>query len=104
MACGALDETNIAEVLARTGADELHFAAPKVLPSGMAFRNPDVGMGGTDIEREYRADAHRPRRRAPHHRRGARLARRAPPSVARRRPSPRAVRAATAPRPRRRRG
>jgi copper homeostasis protein len=53
MACGALDETNIATVLHETGADELHFAAPRTVPSGMAFRNPHVGMGGTDIEREY---------------------------------------------------
>jgi copper homeostasis protein len=53
MVCGALDETNIAEVLGRTGAPEAHFAAPKVLPSGMTFRNPNVGMGGTAIEREF---------------------------------------------------
>lgn len=53
MVCGALDETNIAEVLRRTHAPEAHFAAPKVLPSGMAFRNPHVGMGGTAIEREF---------------------------------------------------
>ena len=51
--CGALDESNIAEVLRRTRAPEAHFAAPKVLPSGMAFRNPHVGMGGTAIEREF---------------------------------------------------
>lgn len=54
MACGGLDENNIAKVLAESGADELHFAALKTAPSGMAFRNPHVGMGGTDIEREYR--------------------------------------------------
>jgi copper homeostasis protein len=54
MACGALDEDNIAEVLAESGADELHFAALRTVPSAMAFRNPHVGMGGTDIEREYR--------------------------------------------------
>lgn len=53
MACGALDEGNIAEVLRRSGADELHFAAPKTVPSTMAFRNPHVGMGGTAMEREY---------------------------------------------------
>ena len=51
--CGALDETNIADVLRRTRAPEAHFASPKVLPSGMAFRNPHVGMGGTAIEREF---------------------------------------------------
>ncbi len=53
MACGELDETNIAEVLRRSEADELHFAAPKTIGSGMAFRNPHVGMGGTAIEREF---------------------------------------------------
>jgi copper homeostasis protein len=53
MACGALDETNIAEVLRRSQADELHFAALKTVSSGMAFRNPHVGMGGTAIEREF---------------------------------------------------
>jgi copper homeostasis protein len=53
MVCGALDQSNIATVLHRTGADELHFAAPRTIASGMAFRNPHVGMGGTDIEREY---------------------------------------------------
>jgi copper homeostasis protein len=53
MACGALDEENIGEVLRKSGAPEAHFAALKVLPSGMAYRNPYVGMGGTDIEREF---------------------------------------------------
>lgn len=53
MACGALDETNIAEVLRRSEADELHFAAPRTIASGMDFRNPHVGMGGTAMEREY---------------------------------------------------
>jgi len=53
MACGELDETNIARVLKESGVDELHFAAPRTIPSGMRFRNPHVGMGGTAIEREY---------------------------------------------------
>ena len=53
MACGALDETNIAEVLRRTGVDELHFAAPAVVRGGMTFRNPHVGMGGEASEREF---------------------------------------------------
>jgi copper homeostasis protein len=53
MVCGALDESNIARVLRETQAPEAHFAAPKVLPSRMAFRNPHVGMGGTAIEREF---------------------------------------------------
>ncbi len=53
MACGALDEANIAAVRAGSGADELHFAALRTIPSGMAFRNPQVGMGGTALEREF---------------------------------------------------
>jgi copper homeostasis protein len=53
MACGALDEGNIAQVRQQTGVDEMHFAALKTTKSPMAFRNPHVGMGGTAIEREY---------------------------------------------------
>lgn len=53
MACGGLDHTNIAEVLRLTGAPELHFAALKDVPSGMAWRNPEIGMGGAGNEREY---------------------------------------------------
>lgn len=53
MACGALDAHNIAQVRAATGVDEMHFAALKTLRSGMDFRNPHVGMGGTALEREY---------------------------------------------------
>lgn len=53
MACGALDADNIARVRRDTGVDEMHFAALKTVKSGMAFRNPHVGMGGTAIEREY---------------------------------------------------
>ena len=53
MACGALDEANIAGVLRGSDADELHFASPKTIPSGMVFRNPNVGMGGTALEREF---------------------------------------------------
>jgi len=54
MACGALDATNIREVLASTGVKEMHFAALDDVASGMAYRNPNVGMGGTDLDREYR--------------------------------------------------
>lgn len=53
MACGALDERNIGGVVKGSEADEFHFAAPQTVPSGMAFRNPNVGMGGTAIEREF---------------------------------------------------
>ena len=53
MACGALDAGNIAQVRQATGVDEMHFAALHTIKSGMDFRNPHVGMGGTAIEREY---------------------------------------------------
>jgi copper homeostasis protein len=53
MACGALDAASIARVRDFTGAPELHFAALRTEPSGMRYRNPGVGMGGTAPEREY---------------------------------------------------
>ncbi len=53
MACGELDADNIAEVVRRSGADEFHFAALSTHPSGMSFRNRRVGMGGTDLDREF---------------------------------------------------
>ncbi len=53
MVCGGLDQGNIAAIRQRTGADEMHFAALKDVPSAMAYRNPRVGMGGTALEREY---------------------------------------------------
>lgn len=53
MACGALDEASIATVLTQSGADELHFSAPITIDGGMSFRNAEVGMGGTDLDREY---------------------------------------------------
>jgi copper homeostasis protein len=53
MACGGLDENNIAHVRHVTGVDEMHFAALKTVKSGMSFRNGHVGMGGTAVEREY---------------------------------------------------
>lgn len=53
MACGELDASNIAQVRQATGVDEMHFASPVTIKSGMEFRNPHVGMGGTAIEREY---------------------------------------------------
>lgn len=54
MGCGELDAWNIAGVQRRTGLTEMHFAALKDVPSGMLYRNPKVGMGGTDLDREYR--------------------------------------------------
>ena len=53
MACGGLDAGNIAKVRDVTGAPELHFAALHTVRSGMRYQNPYVGMGGTDLEREY---------------------------------------------------
>lgn len=53
MGCGDLGPDNIAAVHA-AGLTELHFAAPKDIPSGMMWRNPAVGMGGTARDREYR--------------------------------------------------
>jgi len=54
MGCGALAPDNIGAVRAGTGMTELHFAALKDVPSAMRFRNPNVGMGGSDLDREYR--------------------------------------------------
>jgi copper homeostasis protein len=53
MGCGALDATNIAAVRDGARLVEMHFAALKTVPSGMAFRNAHVGMGGTEKDREY---------------------------------------------------
>lgn len=53
MGCGALDADTIRAVRDGAGLAELHFAALKTVPRGMAFRNPHVGMGGTEKDREY---------------------------------------------------
>jgi copper homeostasis protein len=53
MGCGALDADNIRKVRDEAGLAELHFAALTTVPSGMRFRNPHVGMGGTEKDREY---------------------------------------------------
>ena len=54
LGCGGLAPENIAEVRSKTGLSEMHFAALKDVPSTMRYRNPHVGMGGTDLDREYR--------------------------------------------------
>lgn len=54
LGCGALDLHNIAEVRKSTGLSEMHFAALKDVASAMYYRNPHVGMGGSDLDREYR--------------------------------------------------
>lgn len=53
MGCGALDAGNIKAVREGAGLKEMHFAALKTVASGMRFRNPHVGMGGTGKDREY---------------------------------------------------
>jgi copper homeostasis protein len=53
MACGELAPDTIAQVVKETGGTEFHFAALKQEPSGMAYRNSQVGMGGTALDREY---------------------------------------------------
>lgn len=54
LGCGALDPENIGPVRARTGLTEMHFASLRDLQSAMRFRNPNVGMGGNELDREYR--------------------------------------------------
>ncbi|MER9185044.1 copper homeostasis protein CutC, partial [Mesorhizobium sp. M0767] len=54
LGCGGLDPENIRKVRRKTGLSEMHFAALKDVPSAMRYRNPGVGMGGTDLDREYR--------------------------------------------------
>lgn len=54
MGCGALTAETIGDVVARAGLKEVHFAALKEVPSPMRYRNPHVGMGGDDLDREYR--------------------------------------------------
>jgi copper homeostasis protein len=53
MACGELAPDTIARVVRETGGQEFHFAALKQEPSGMTYRNSQVGMGGTELDREY---------------------------------------------------
>lgn len=53
MACGDLDPGNIAEVYLRSRVDELHFAAPRQMPSGMRYRNTGVMMGQEAAEAEF---------------------------------------------------
>lgn len=54
MGCGGLRPDNVAAILAQTKLEEIHFAALRDVPSGMTHRNAHVGMGGSDLEREYR--------------------------------------------------
>jgi copper homeostasis protein len=54
LGCGALDPRTIGAVRAGTGLKEMHFSALKDVASAMRYRNPHVGMGGVDLDREYR--------------------------------------------------
>lgn len=54
MGCGGLTPANISQIHGATNLPEMHFASLKDLPSAMVYRNPQVGMGGTDLDREYR--------------------------------------------------
>lgn len=54
MGCGKLSAVTIGEVRRLTGLKEMHFSAPAQKLSAMIYRNPNVGMGGTDFDREYR--------------------------------------------------
>ncbi|MDI1243636.1 MAG: copper homeostasis protein CutC [bacterium] len=53
VACGAIDETNAAEVIASTDASELHFTAFEEQESAMEYRNESVAMGSADAPSEY---------------------------------------------------
>lgn len=50
--CG-INETNIGQIAAETGAREFHMSARSLYPSGMIYRNPQVSMGGTVTIDEY---------------------------------------------------
>lgn len=53
MACGGIDETNAAEVVAATAASELHFTAFEECVSDMEYKNEDVAMGSDVAPSEY---------------------------------------------------
>ncbi len=53
MACGGLDETNVADVIWKTGVSEVHFTAFESVESEMEFRNDTVAMGSEDAGSEY---------------------------------------------------
>lgn len=54
MGCGGLNAGNIADIISRTSLAEVHFAALTDRASPMLYRNAQVGMGGTELDREYR--------------------------------------------------
>lgn len=54
LGCGALEPEGVADIVRQTGLQEIHFASLRDVPSAMDYRNPRVGMGGSDLDREYR--------------------------------------------------
>ncbi len=53
IACGSIDESNAAAVIAATRAKEFHFTAFEEIASQMEFRNEAVAMGSDDAPSEY---------------------------------------------------
>ncbi len=53
MACGGLNETNIADVISATGVSEVHFTAFETIKSKMQHRNDAVAMGSEGAGSEY---------------------------------------------------
>ncbi|MBX3244047.1 MAG: copper homeostasis protein CutC [Acidobacteria bacterium] len=53
MACGSLDDANIADVISATGVKELHFTAFETIESAMQYRNDAVAMGSDNAGSEY---------------------------------------------------
>lgn len=53
LACGSLDESNIADVINKTHVSETHFTAFEEIASKMEFCNETVAMGSDDAGSEY---------------------------------------------------
>ena len=54
MACGNLDQHNIAQIYRATRAHDFHFAALRDIDGGMTYRNVGVTMGGEVADEEFR--------------------------------------------------
>jgi copper homeostasis protein len=52
LAGGAIDESNVREIVARTGATEVHVRGTRVVESEMSFRNPRVRFRKTAVGAE----------------------------------------------------
>jgi copper homeostasis protein len=50
---GGVREENVAQVVRKTGAREIHFTAPAQWDSPMEFRNPYPRMGGSTVPPEF---------------------------------------------------